>query len=210
MKTALKSLLHTLKSAAIVDQPWPHCVLDCVFPEEFYLRMLSHLPTNMQRFNQHRSFYWLDYGPAVRPSGVMKRPIVTDFWDEFRATMLDELWMALEDKFAVVGRDMGSAIVQDIPGYELGPHTDTPDKLMTGTFYLPETDEDVDCGTVLYRGSKPDSAGSSHRLGPEFEEIVTIPYVPNSALFFVRTDWTYHGVNPTQVDRWSLVVDLFS
>lgn len=36
--------------------------------------------------------------------------------------------------------------------------------------------------------------GKGHKFGPEFTRVTSMAMAPNTALFFVRTDWSYHGV----------------
>jgi hypothetical protein len=36
-----------------------------------------------------------------------------------------------------------------------------------------------------------------------------VPYAPNAALIFERTDWTYHAVMRTDAPRWTLSFDVF-
>lgn len=201
-----RHVLNAIKEAPILTEPWPHIMVANVFQDNFYKLILSKLPKpeNMEplgRTTPNRLLYWLE------KKG--ERPPLTLFWEEFRAELFDDLWMTLEDKLAVVGKVTGAEIVHDLPGYNLGPHTDSKDKLITGLFYLPRSEEDAKQGTVLFKCSIPDPRGKGHRFSSDFVKFKVIPFLPNSALFFVRTDISYHGVYPTLAERWSLAFDVF-
>jgi hypothetical protein len=204
----VKHALQAIKAAPIETDPWPHFYVPQVFSPAFYREILVNLPLREQMeplgtSTPNRFLYWLD------KKGV--RPVVAPFWDDLRAALLYDLWGVLEDKLEVLGRACGAELLHDLPGYRLGPHTDTVDKLVTGLIYLPETAVHAKQGTVLYHSKVPDPCGKGHKLGdPTYKPAKTIPYVPNSGFFFVRTDWSFHGVNPTPVTRWLLAFDLFN
>lgn len=203
---ARKHVVEMIERTSIELDPWPHCYVTGVFPLDYYEEILRCLPAppKMELMNPkqpHRHLYWLQ-----KKTGEV--PIVPEFWDALRDDLFDYLWMALEDKLGVIGSTTGAEIVHDIPGYELGPHTDTPDKVITGLFYLPIDVSGAAQGTVLYRGEQADPAGKL-RKGWKFDVVRTMPYVPNSALFFARTDWSYHGVNRSPIERWTLAFDVF-
>jgi hypothetical protein len=83
-------------------------------------------------------------------------------------------------------------------GYYLGPHTDHREKVFSALFYFPEREGLDHLGTTLYRPLQRDftSDGSVHHDPAGFERRRTIPYRPNSALVFARTDVMFHGVDP--------------
>lgn len=197
--------INAIKDAEVHQEPWLHCYVPNAFPALLYKEMLGNLPTldqmvPLNRKNQ-RHVYWLEQHG--------RRPVVARFWAEFREELFDNMWEALEDKIRAVGKSMGGELLHDIPGYRLGPHTDTTDKLITCLFYLPRSDEDARSGTALFKCDTPDPRGKGHKFTPEFELVKTIPYKPNTAFFFQRSNMSYHGVLPTQVERWLMAVDVF-
>ena len=198
-------------NAPIRPEPWPHLFVENIFPPDFYEELLSYFPYREQlaplsRKTTNRFVYWLERDGVLTPG-------VHPWWASFRAQLFMPLWLTLESKFKVRGRYTGSELLYDISGYGLGPHTDTPDKLITGLFYLPEVHADSGAkGTVLYKGEAPDPLGKLRATGlPPYlpREHSVIPYWPNSALFFVRTDMSYHGVHRTAVPRRLLAFDVF-
>lgn len=208
MSTTLRTRIEqSVREAEFQHEPWKHFTIENFFPDSVYVDILSNLPQRqlmqpLSRKTTKRFVYWLE------KKG--ERPPVTTFWDWLRAELFDYLWMNLEDKFGVYGEKIGGAVNYDVPGYSIVPHTDTSDKLFTGLVYLPDTDEDAAQGTVLMKCEEPDPAGKGHKFDDsKYRPVKTIPYVPNTALFFERTDLSYHAVRPTPVSRWTLSFDVF-
>jgi hypothetical protein len=200
-----------LNQTAIVGHPverdpWPHMVVKDVFGVVTYQQMLANLPdpNAMPALGRSttRSLYWLK-GPRD------EEPPITPFWGGLRETLFPDLRSLLEVEFGVRASYWGAELVHDKPGYYLGPHTDTPDRLLTCVFYLAATLDHPGPGTTLYSCPTPDPRGKGHRPGPEFKEVVTLPYRPNTGLIFLRTDISYHGVKVVHKPRWSLAFDLF-
>jgi hypothetical protein len=203
----LDHVVSGIRSAKFDNEPWPHLQVLNVFPDDFYAAMLDQLPSKEQmeplgQSTPTRRLYWLvkDGTAAV---GVLP------FWNAFCAVLFPQLRLELETKFNVECGYVGAELVNDFPTYYIGPHTDAANKLITGLFYLPRTDENAKQGTQLYSGTEADPRGKGHKFSDEFKLVKPIPYVPNTALFFKRTDISFHGVRPTPVERWSLAYDLF-
>ncbi len=96
-------------------------------------------------------------------------------------------------------------LVRDEPGYSLGPHTDAPKKVVTALFYLPRDGSLSHLGTSLYQPKVPftDPSNKHHEFG-DFTRVATLPYLPNSLFAFARSDSSFHGVERTDGQRWSL------
>jgi hypothetical protein len=91
--------------------------------------------------------------------------------------------------------------VRDRKGYKLTPHTDSPRKICTFLVYLAE-DSSQGPGTSFYR---PNDTGFRCEGGPHhprelFEITKTLPYTPNLMCAFVKTDRSFHGVEPIVLD----------
>ena len=89
-------------------------------------------------------------------------------------------------------------LIRDRGNYSLGPHTDHPLRLVVLIIYLPLTDAEPHLGTSIYV-PKEDGftcAGGPHYEHQMFHRAFTAPYKPNSALVFVKTDNSFHGVEP--------------
>ena len=110
-------------------------------------------------------------------------------------------------------------LMRDKAGFSMGPHTDMPQRLLSALFYLPQerwindmsSRPYVDCrtidwGTSLYvpkeRGRT--SHGHEHCNREHFDRIASVPFLPNHGLTFVRTDNSFHGVDPVDCDADSV------
>lgn len=192
-----------------IDQtPWEHAVVTNLFPHDLYQYMLSNFPFvyHMEKLSRHSSnryIYWLEkYGKSVDE--------LSEFWYLFKYHMWPVFVEELSSKFNIAPDYTGGELVYDVPGYELGPHTDAPDRLLTGVMYLPPKTGFELYGTCLIKGDKPDPAGRGHRWSEgDFQTFKTVPYSPNSGLFFKRTNWSYHAVMKTPIERYSLSFDMF-
>ena len=94
------------------------------------------------------------------------------------------------------------SLVRQKAGYSLGPHTDSPNKVLTVLFYLPQEDC-LEAGTVIYRpkarGFKCE--GNRHHAFRDFETVKVVPFKPDSVFAFVKSDISFHGVEPVKTTR---------
>jgi hypothetical protein len=89
-------------------------------------------------------------------------------------------------------------LIEDRQGYQLAPHTDVSQKLVTCLIYLAADDADPMIGTELYalRGGtkRPDEIPKRWDRSM-FVRATTAPYRPNTALIFSPGLDTFHGVS---------------
>ncbi len=83
-------------------------------------------------------------------------------------------------------------------GFVLGPHTDMQHRVVTVLFYLAKNDENPEAGTSIYkaRGEEFICPGGTHYGFEEFQKLATMTYVPNIAFGFLKSDTSFHGVEP--------------
>lgn len=89
-------------------------------------------------------------------------------------------------------------LIEDHQGYQLAPHTDVSQKLVTCLIYLAADDADPMIGTELYalRGGTKRPAEIPKRWDRSmFVRAATAPYRPNTALIFSPGLDTFHGVS---------------
>ena len=91
-----------------------------------------------------------------------------------------------------------SFLIRDRASYALGPHTDSPRKLVSMLFYLARDEMHPDLGTSFYAPLDPDFVcpGGPHHLFDGFRHLGTLPYVPNALAAFPKSDRCFHGVEP--------------
>src|SRR5262249_17474227 len=69
-------------------------------------------------------------------------------------------------------------LVQDYTTYSLGPHTDSPAKVLSFLFYLPPDDALAHLGTSVYVPKDPSFTcpGGPHHPFDQFHRVYTMPY----------------------------------
>ena len=189
--------------------PFPHYFVEQVFPEDYYRELLSNLPASdiyknlyevtdlkLDHF-RHRDQRDMDHGWTDSLPADQKR-----FWDSFNRWFLsEELAQAVLKSFGWEtwpAVSVESQFIRHRAGYFLGPHSDLYTKLVVLLLYLAPDDKAERLGTSLYR---PRQAGfschdSKHYPFEDFIRVKTVPYRPNSLLAFVRSDVSFHGLEP--------------
>lgn len=174
----------TIRNAPMITDPFPHCVVENLFPDDLYQEIMKSLPneTEYRLLSESRGTHgYPERSTHPAPSCVS--------W------MTDgRLKRILEEKFGVTAGVDEILLLRDTTGYGIPPHTDTPAKSLTMLIYL----NDVGRGTAIYRPIDPtftDQKGLHHRI-EQFVEAGGAPGKANSALIFARTDRSFHGVPP--------------
>ena len=94
-----------------------------------------------------------------------------------------------------------SNLYRDLEGFDLKPHTDIPDKVITLGWYLPRDASNAESGLALYAETPRGFVRRS-----------LIPYIPNLVFAFARTDASWHGARHAcrePDERNSLFVTLY-
>lgn len=187
--------------ADVAPNPFPHFYATDVFPRGIYNRMLDELPA-AERYTPttygHRYFV----EPEVMREG---------FWGDLSDAMLDEVCATVIRRFSwflrrrfhgkAVPMIQDARLIMDLDGYEIRPHTDHPDKIVSLLFYLARDDSMRDCGTAIYVPKDPDFTchGKARHPFDQFNEVWRAPFMPNSVIGFIKTPQAFHGV--PQIDR---------
>lgn len=212
--------------------PYPHFYLQDVFPADFYRQLQQNLPDPQAMIPIEQA----------RPVQGYKERFVLGLTDEHLATLPEKKrafwkdlnrWMVEEGNFGnlifskfkpfIEQRFSGQTglnfysetlLVQDITNYKLGPHTDSPRKVVTILFYLPPDDSQRHLGTSMYlpADGKFTCPGGPHHDRENFVRLHTNPFMPNSLFAFFKTDNSFHGVEPVadpDCRRWLLLFDIY-
>jgi hypothetical protein len=209
-------LLYSVANAPLRYYPFPHILIENVFPETFYRTLLDHLPPR-HHFSTLKEMgrVYGDYPDsrivlqlAPHTLGQLEQPC-RDFWMETGEWLLTgEFMNFMLMKFdQYISRPEGTTsasfaheafLVRDHSTYRLLPHTDSPQKVVSALFYLPRDEAPSHLGTSIYvpkrRGRTSD--GTAFEAREEFDLVTTMPYKPNCLFAFVRTDDSFHGVEP--------------
>ncbi|HEV8485758.1 MAG TPA: hypothetical protein VGV87_19600 [Blastocatellia bacterium] len=206
-----------LRTSRVLRDPYPHYYLEDVFPHEYYQSLLSHLPDSAVYDNlfavtdlkldhfRHRDQRDLNEGwTEMLPDDIK------DFWVDFhRWFMGPELAQSVLSTFAEPMSErfgdeswpevsVEAQFIRHRAGYFLGPHSDLYTKLVVLIFYLAPDDRLAHLGTSLYRPKDPGFAcpDSKHYPFDDFVKVETAPYKRNSVLAFMRSDRSFHGIEP--------------
>jgi hypothetical protein len=218
MASPLEHITDRLRTAEVVLEPYPHYLLENVFPTHFYQALLKHLPESTVYENlyevttlkldhfRHRDQRDLDQGwTETLPAGLK------DFWDRFdewflgpdlATAVLNSFAGQLMERFGDEGSwpavSVESQLIRHRAGYFLGPHSDLYTKLVVLLFYLAPDRSAEHLGTSLYRPKDPGFScpDSKHYPFEDFIRVKTAPYRPNSLLAFFRSDVSFHGLDP--------------
>lgn len=212
--------------------PFPHFYLNDVFPADFYRKLQQNLPDPqaMVPIEEARALkgYPERFVLDLAPKGVATLPAEKrEFWSEvheglvvrgnFGNLIFEKFKPFIEQRFA--GRTdleffSEALLVQDLTNYKLGPHTDSPRKVVTMLFYLPVDESQAHMGTSIYLPNDGNfrCPGGPHHRREEFMRLHTNPFLPNSMFAFFKTDNSFHGVEPVgdpNTRRWLLLYDIF-
>lgn len=218
----LSHLIGRLRAAEVVPEPYPHFCLEGVFPDDYYQRILRHLPASTHYQNlyavtdlkldhfRHRDQRDMSPGWTEAMDAETK-----EFWDSFSGwflgpelaeSVLRSFGGPLRERF---GDEPGwppvsveAQLIRHREGYFLGPHSDLWSKIVVVLFYLAHDDGAPHLGTSIYRPRDPEFScpKSLHHPFEDFIKVETAPYRPNSLLAFLRSDRSFHGVEPLSTE----------
>ncbi|MBX7066117.1 MAG: hypothetical protein K1X28_02690 [Parachlamydiales bacterium] len=204
----LEHLIGKISKAKVQKEPFSYFYIENVFPDEFYQEIIEYFPTK-----DH--FQPLSIKGVVRPGtynqrlslsldeeGIGMLPFFHQlFWSRFTEALKSrECISAIQRIFSIERSDIvpDLSLVSDHSDYAIGPHTDHPQKVLTLLFYFPKDDSQKTLGTSVYRPIDPSfrCEGFRHHPFEGFQNIYTAPFVPNSIFGFLKSDRSFHGVEP--------------
>lgn len=225
-------VLYRIANAPVRAHPYPHIYVREIFPPDFYQELRAHLPPpeayknlksmgrvstdypdtrlvlpltpdNVERLDEPFASFWTWFAREFL-TGDLLREMLSHF-----GGFLEKRWghpenLQFQDEVLVV---------QDHSTYALEPHTDTLKKVLSFLFYLPADDSMPHLGTSIYAPREPGFICTKglHYPFDGFHHVTTMPYLPNALFAFVRTNNSFHGVEPiadTGVRRDLLLYDI--
>lgn len=176
--------------------PFPHFFVENVFPAGFYEELMILLAQKKdfhaekfanREFADEVGIPALDF---MREKGFLK-----DMFHLF----LGDAAARFAGTTAKLGYDL--RLIRDSQNYKIGPHTDTPSKVLSLLFYLPDDETYRECGTSVFVPNNPDfrCPGGPHHPFEGFREVWRAPFLPNSCFGFWKTNNSFHGVLPLPV-----------
>jgi len=218
------SVVAAVETAAAVDAPFAHLVLDRVFPDDVYAAMLANMPDNADYRPMHgrskghdladgtHTRVKIDLFPEyIRHLPPAKRAV----WNvvgrvlcsaPVRDAFVRRLAKPLERRFgsgyAKVGMFPIPVLTRDIPGYLITPHTDTRWKGITVQLYLPRDHSISHIGTIFHRKLSDGSLAKDRQMA----------FAPNSGYAFAVGTDTWHSadrIGPEVETRDSILLTYF-
>jgi hypothetical protein len=215
---------YQIANAAVRRHPFAHFFVQPVFPADYYVELLERLPPrdwfkpidetgavafageHPKNAKAYPSRYIADVADIEEREQQEGRGT---FWlslsqwlmsDRFRGLILEKFREDIPARFgegAKVSTDIDARLVRDFTDYAIGPHTDSPRKLVSLLFYLPQDDSMRHLGTTIYAPASPgfrDDSGKHYQF-KGFKRVASMPFVPNALFAFFKTDRSFHGVD---------------
>ena len=231
-------LAYKIANTPTLNFPFPHIYIENIFPDDFYSKIQENLleskemtslaenDTNINGLAGYKDRFVIDLAneEAMSNVGKDKQDFLRVFGEIFNTGTFSKLLLSKFKKFIdmrfqflenVTFRD-DVKLVNDKVSYALGPHTDHPGKVISMLFYLPKDFTQKETGTSLYIPKDPSSLDKElpHKHYPheQFHKVTTMPFAPNSAFCFIKTNNSFHGVEKLHMentDRWSLQYNLY-
>ena len=217
-----EQVIYNLMNAQVKDYPFPHFVVENIWPDDFFDQLLAHLPSK----EVYRGI--MASGRLVNPNAPKETRYLFSmeediqklegeqfaFWHSVGEFLLGEAFhMAVMQKFLPylkmrfsqhhitdVRAKAAVELFKDMTDYHIGPHSDTTHRLLNLFFYLPEDDSKPHLGTSFYvpKDKSIPYASGPHYEFEDFHRVFTAPYKRNVMAGFFKNNISYHGVEPVK------------
>lgn len=230
-KKSIESLIYKIRNASTRPYPFGHIYLNEVLTQSLYNELLDNLPHEdemqpiedvrpvkgyKERFvmsinseinnliSEEKANFWFEFASILR-DGQFAHALLDCFKPDIDQRFHENKKLELYDEIL---------LVNDRTNYSLGPHTDSPRKVITVLFYLPTDHSNPDYGTSLYRPKEQSFTckGGPHHKFDRFNLVHTMSYLPNSMFAFAKSDRSFHGVEKLSeegVNRWLMLYDIY-
>lgn len=200
-------LAYRVANARVRQRPFPHIYIPSVLNAPAYDAIVNSLPmvneyvplvdTGRVGRGYSPNRFVIEH-PEQHRNAIGRFAFYLLYGGDFRAALQRVFPMLRLDAFR-----QECLLMRDGPGYSLGPHTDSPSKLLSVLFYLPRDYAGRERGTSFYVPKDPAfrCPGGPHYPRDRFTRVWEAPYQPNAMLAFLKTDNSFHGVEPVG-DHW--------
>jgi hypothetical protein len=199
--------LYQIANSDIRHYPWTHVLFKDIFHSNHYDLLLNNLPDesyliDITKVNKHPVDYPnnrlilnnYDALPVIQKQfWVDQNDFFTD--GKLKDMLLKKFWPLLIDR---IGQQHIHKVefydtfqlTKDLKGYVLAAHPDAFNKVFTIVMNLPKDNFNANMGTVVYNNDK--------------EIVYNSKYLPNTGFGVFRSDNSWHGVEETDEDRWTI------
>ncbi len=240
INNSLKLTTKNIQDQNITSLPFSHFYMDKVFPEDLFNLIHNNWPDmdlfengkvlginieaerfyfklnidNIKNLSAEKRFFWEKIIKWLTSDELMVKLL-----DKYKGDLDFLPKKNLEDFYLNILKpeiNFNTSLVMDIGGYELRPHADDPRVILNLLFYLPFDEKGKELGTSIYI-PKERNIPKSQNNNPIaryprdwFQLVKTFPYQPNSLFSFVRSDESFHGVEPSQNKNYTRRLMLLS
>jgi hypothetical protein len=212
-------LLGRIRDADLFKDPFPYMYITDLFPADFYATLIGEL-LNDQAYKKYHAPYEARFYIDFKPEAVISQ---NAFWHDLLVLLGSQEFLEgmakkfgneiasvyktrpnyIEPHLSEKGVKIGNRMIltRDYANYSISPHTDAPPKFITALFYLAKDESMLNFGTSIYAPKDKtfkqwgaDRFQDAHLPYQDFDVVATMPYRPNSALVFLKTDNSFHGV----------------
>ncbi|MGE0394922.1 MAG: hypothetical protein AB7K63_20880, partial [Vicinamibacterales bacterium] len=220
----IESVIHR---AELVMEPFPHIVVDRMWPKEVYQLILRGIPPepffpDKDPIKQNIRVP-IDFAPifAARVwefvDRVSRECIVPHVMKKFREPLTAHYDTLFGEAFRVRARRLpqsvsGGRLMLRRPGYHLDPHRDPKRAWLTCLMYLAKPGDSEAWGTQIFKVTGDQEAPYTQTYypaesGAQVELAKLVPFVPNTALIFLNSGGA-HGADiprdaPADLERYS-------
>ena len=195
MELIYEYIKNRILDAHIFEEPYPHILIENVFPVDFYKKLLDNIP-HIDDFTPKPKYPGKETLTLenLEPLDDTKK----DFWVTINNWLKsDDFANFLLNKFSIKKTGKSNFFLhKDLSNYEVTPHTDVKSKLVTYLFYLPKDDSLREMGTIMLipKNGKIQHDRTQHQRWEDFDIVKQVEYLPNSFLAFTPNDNSYHAV----------------
>ncbi|HEY0836415.1 MAG TPA: hypothetical protein VGE72_21080 [Azospirillum sp.] len=209
MAASAAHVLRRLEETPVDADPFPHCVVPGILPDDLYARAVAHWPVTEElrllqlgdlplRFQAVIDDKWLNTLPAE--SAAVWREVRDALFNPGVIELMAGRFPQIREKLKWTGRPpmLVARIIEDHAGHAMLPHTDMEATMFSMLVYMPEDDRTPHLGTAIYRPRDPDFRGRGFDRYPreDFELVGHAPFLPNHLLTYAPSDRSFHGVEP--------------
>lgn len=210
--TGLMQSIYSIRNGTLRVWPYPHMLIPNVFTPHDYQHILDMFPNDgvFSPLNEYHPDRGAVYLTPETPGGRDDRGKLSEdqcaFWqgflDQFGSQSFREalLWAVggqslVDSHLAITHSYIHLAL--DKKGYEIRPHTDISNKIVTALFYLPEPGDTsvLPFGTSVLREREYAQDLNPHDWD-RYDTVFTTEFSPNTMFAFKVGPDSWHGVKP--------------
>ena len=224
-------VVNQVKNAYSSNDPFPHLYVDNLFPSDFMQSIVKYYPVKYMNYickERTGNYYAYKYRKIFKVNGeeLMKLPAeYYSFWNKFQ-TIFTAIGPKLLESLPSPPKGVRISypgnkqlltridLMSDEGGYQILPHTDSPNKLAAFLIYISDHPSLKTEGTSIFVPKEKNfrSWGGRQNNLAGFHERFRAKYKTNSKLGFRKTDNSLHGKLPVSktlpIRRDTIIVTL--